>query len=70
MRKHLTVVNIGGGHGVTADKTMINIDVDAVLIAVVVDAIPAIRQPPSLDFLVLFLDIVLPRTGTSVASII
>ena len=32
-------MNIGGGHGITADKTIVNIDSDAVLVAVVVDAI-------------------------------
>ena len=37
--KHLAVVNIGGGNGITEDKAMGNIDADAVLIAVVVDAI-------------------------------
>ena len=39
MGKHLAVVSIGGGHGITAAKTMVNIDADAALIAVVVDAI-------------------------------
>lgn len=48
MGKHLALVNIGGGYGITANKTMVNIDADAVLVAVVVDAIPAIRQPTSL----------------------
>lgn len=48
MGKHLALVNIGGGYGIKADKTMVNIDADAVLVAVVVDAIPAIRQPTSL----------------------
>jgi hypothetical protein len=35
----LAVVSIGGGNGITADKAMVNIDADAVLIAVVVDAV-------------------------------
>jgi hypothetical protein len=39
MGKHLAVMNIGGGHGITVDKTMVNIDADAFLIAVLVDAI-------------------------------
>ena len=42
MGKHLAVVNIGGGHGITADKTMVNM-MNIVLVAVVVGAIPAIR---------------------------
>jgi hypothetical protein len=37
-----------GGHGITVDKAMVNIDADIVLVAVVVDAIPAIRQSTSL----------------------
>ena len=37
--KHLAVMNIGGSNGVAADKTMFNIDADAVLVAVVINAI-------------------------------
>ena len=48
MGKHLAVANIGGGHCITADKTMVNIDADTVLVAVVVDAIQAICQSTSL----------------------
>ena len=39
MGKHLAVVSISGGHGITADKTMVNSDAEAVLIAVVVDSV-------------------------------
>ena len=46
----MAVVNSGGGHGITADKTMADIDADIVLVAVVVDAILAIRQSTSLAF--------------------
>jgi hypothetical protein len=59
MGKYLALVNIGGGYGIKADKTMVNIDADIVLVAVVVDAISAIRQPTSLDLFVLIADIAL-----------
>jgi hypothetical protein len=37
--KHLLVMNTSGGNGVAADKVMLGIYVDAVLVAVVIDAI-------------------------------
>jgi len=37
--KHLTVMNIGWCHGKASDETMFSIDTDAVLIAIVIDAI-------------------------------
>jgi hypothetical protein len=59
MGKHLALVNIGGGYGIKADKTMVNLDADIVLVAVVVDAISAIRQSISLDLFGLIADIAL-----------
>jgi len=38
-RKHFAVGKIGRVHGIAATKTLINIDADVILIAVVIDAI-------------------------------
>ena len=37
--KHLTVMNIGWCHNKASDKTMLGINADTVLVAVVIDAI-------------------------------
>ena len=38
-RKHLAVVNIGWGNSIPADEAMIDIDANAVFVAVVIDVI-------------------------------
>jgi hypothetical protein len=37
--KHLTVVNIGRSYSISADETMVDIDVDTVLVTVVIDVV-------------------------------
>jgi hypothetical protein len=38
-RKHLAVMNIGRGYGISTDEAMININADTVNVSVVIDAI-------------------------------
>ena len=35
----MAVVDIGGGNGIAADKAMVDINADAVLVSVIIDAI-------------------------------
>jgi len=48
-RKNLSVIDIGGCNGISTDKTMVDINADAVLVSVIVDAnfFTSGRQNPS-----------------------